>query len=61
MSIEWNNIKSFNNSQNNAFEELVCQLAREEPILDEKEFYRIAASDGGVEAYCVLESGEEYG
>ncbi|MDO9399238.1 MAG: hypothetical protein Q7T79_00915 [bacterium] len=61
MSIEWQNIKSFNDSQNNAFEELICQLAREEPIVDKKEFYRIAAPDGGVEAYCVLESGEEYG
>jgi hypothetical protein len=61
MSIEWQNIKSFNNSQNNAFEELICQMAREEPIADKKEFYRIAAPDGGVEAYCVLESGEEYG
>ncbi|OQW90726.1 MAG: hypothetical protein BWK79_19000 [Beggiatoa sp. IS2] len=61
MSIEWQNIKSFNNSQNNAFEELVCQLAREEPIANRKEFYRVAAPDGGVEAYCVLENGEEYG
>jgi len=61
MSIEWQNIKSFNNSQNSAFEELICQLAREEPIADKKEFYRIAAPDGGVEAYCVLENGEEYG
>jgi hypothetical protein len=61
MAIEWQNIRPFNNSQNNAFEELVCQLAREEPIADKKEFYRIAAPDGGVEAYCVLNNGDEYG
>ncbi len=61
MSIDWQNIKSFNNSQNNAFEELVCQMAREESISDKKDFYRIAAPDGGVEAYCVLINGEEYG
>lgn len=34
MPIEWNNIRSLKNSQNNAFEELVCQLAREEEITD---------------------------
>lgn len=61
MSIEWQHIQSFNNSQHNAFEELVCQLAREEAIANKKEFYRVAAPDGGVEAYCVLENGEEYG
>lgn len=61
MSIRWIDIKQFNNSQNNAFEELVCQLARAEHIDGKKELYRVAAPDGGVEAYCVLENGEEYG
>lgn len=61
MPIEWSNIRTFNKSQNNAFEELVCQLAREEEISEKKEFYRVAAPDGGVEAYCVLNNGDEYG
>lgn len=61
MTIELRDIKSFNGSQNNAFEELICQLAREEQIENRKEFYRVAAPDGGVEAYCVLENGDEYG
>ncbi len=61
MSINWQSIKSFNTSQNNAFEELVCQLAREELIPNKKEFYRVAAPDGGVEAYCVLLNDDEYG
>ncbi|ADC61777.1 P-loop NTPase family protein [Allochromatium vinosum] len=61
MTLRWQDIKSFNNSQNNAFEELVCQLAREESIEGRKEFYRVAAPDGGVEAYCVLGNGDEYG
>ena len=61
MSIRWDNIKSYNNSQNNAFEELVCQLAREEDIVEKKKFYRVAAPDGGVESYCILENGDEYG
>jgi hypothetical protein len=61
MSINWQDIRVFNKTQNNAFEELVCQLAREEPIANRKEFYRVAAPDGGVEAYCVLDNGDEYG
>ncbi|ECD9384984.1 ATP-binding protein, partial [Salmonella enterica subsp. salamae] len=61
MSIKWESIRTFNNSQNNAFEELICQLAREEPITNKVEFRRVAAPDGGVEAYCVLDDGTEYG
>ncbi|PEQ84666.1 hypothetical protein CN481_22120 [Bacillus sp. AFS006103] len=61
MAIDWKCIRTYNNSQNNAFEELVCQLARDEDISQKKEFYRIAAPDGGVEAYCVLNNGDEYG
>jgi hypothetical protein len=61
MSLRWLEIKSFNNSQNNAFEELVCQLARDEDIAQKNKFYRIAAPDGGVEAYCTLTNGDEYG
>lgn len=57
----WLNIRSYNNSQNNAFEELVCQLAREEEITDRKSFLRIGTPDGGVEAYCVLIDGDIYG
>jgi hypothetical protein len=60
MTIAWNTIISLNNSQNNAFEELVCQLARDEFIEGRRDFYRIAAPDGGVEAYCVLNNGDEY-
>jgi hypothetical protein len=61
MSIDWRSIKPFNSSRNNAFEELVCQLAREKNIADRGEFHRIAAPDGGVEAYCTLKNGDEYG
>jgi hypothetical protein len=61
MTLRWLDIRTFNNSQNSAFEELVCQLAREEEIADKVQYYRIAAPDGGVEAYCVLANGDEYG
>jgi len=61
LAINWQDIKSFNGSQNNAFEELVCQLAREESLPNLASFTRVAAPDGGVEAYWQLESGEEHG
>ncbi|QEY26614.1 NACHT domain-containing protein [Neisseria zalophi] len=60
MPINWGEIKPFQNSQNNAFEELVCQLAREE-FGQSGHFTRIAAPDGGVEAICELEDGNLYG
>lgn len=61
MNINWHLIRSHNNSQNNGFEELVCQLAREEEIPNRKSFIRLGTPDGGVEAYWVLENGEEHG
>lgn len=61
MTIQWNKIKTFNGSQNNAFEELVCQLANAELIEKKKKFVRIAAPDGGIESYVELENGEIYG
>ena len=60
-NFNWLNIRSYNNSQNNAFEELVCQLAREEEIANKKSFLKIGAPDSGVEAYCILNNGDEYG
>jgi hypothetical protein len=61
MTLRWEDIKTFNNSQNTAFEELVCQLARDEDIEGKVKFVRVAAPDGGVEAYCILKNGDEYG
>lgn len=61
MGIYWHDIKSFNGLQNYAFEELVCQIARSNCIREGKKFIRVAAPDGGVEAYCVLDNGDEYG
>lgn len=60
-NISWLNIRAFNNSQNSAFEELVCQLANEEVIPGKVDFRRVGAPDGGVEAYCKLENESEYG
>jgi len=59
-NFNWRSIRSYNNSQNNAFEELVCQLAEEE-IRNKKSFLRVGTPDGGVEAYYILDNDDEYG
>lgn len=61
MSFHWTNIISFNSSQNDAFEELICQLAKKELIENKKNFLKIGNPDGGVECYVVLENEEEIG
>jgi len=61
MSFNWTNIISLNGSQNNAFEELLCQLAKKESIENKKEFIKVGNPDGGVECYIVLENGDEIG
>lgn len=53
MNIEWIKLRSYNGDQKNAFEELVCQLARAEDIKGKQRFVRVAAPDAGVETYCI--------
>ena len=53
VSVNWNNIRPLNGSQNAGFEELCAQLARLETPLDAK-FTRTGNPDAGVEGYCVL-------
>ncbi len=55
------NIISLNSSQNDAFEELLCQLAKKESIEHKKEFIKVGNPDGGVECYIILENGDEIG
>ncbi|MDD5359344.1 MAG: hypothetical protein PHI02_03660 [Sulfurovaceae bacterium] len=57
----WTNIISLNSLQNNAFEELVCQLAKKENIPNKKEYIKVGNPDGGVECYVVLNNGDEIG
>lgn len=61
MNIEWTRLRSYNGDLKNAFEELVCQLARAEDIVGKERFVRVAAPDAGVEAYCILNNGDEFG
>jgi len=57
--MDWKNIRIYNNSQNNAFEELVCQLVRQEKISGCKRFVRNGTPDGGVECFWELENGQK--
>ena len=60
VSLSWNNIRPLNGSQNAGFEELCTQLARIETPHDAK-FTRTGNPDAGVEGYCVLPNGDEWG
>lgn len=61
MSINWQNLRLWNSSQNNAFEELCCQLAAYEPTPAGSTFIRKAPPDAGVECFWKLSNGDEWG
>ena len=60
MNIEWNKLRAFNGDVKHGFEELVCQLAGAAQIGDKTKFIRVAAPDGGVEAYYLLSKYKTY-
>ena len=57
LNIDFNNIRSLG-SQNEGFEELVCQLARRMHVPASKRFVRNGRPDGGAECYWELENGD---
>lgn len=61
MESEWHKIISFNGSQANAFEEMVCQIAIAEKDNRCVHFERVGTPDGGVECYWQLSNGTEWG
>jgi len=61
MSINWQNLRPWNGSQNLAFEELCCQLASYEKAPRGSVFIRKAPPDAGVECYWKLPNGDEWG
>ncbi len=61
MSRNWQNLRVWNGSQNKAFEELCCQLARCEKVPPGSTFVRKADPDAGVECYWKLPNGDELG
>lgn len=60
MNINWHNIRSFDASQRDGFEEFVCQLARKEEIQNAIVFIRKGKPDAGVECFWILENGSEW-
>jgi hypothetical protein len=61
MSINWQNLRSWNGSQPLAFEELCCQLAAYEQTPNGSQFIRKGAPDAGVECFWKLPNGDEWG
>lgn len=60
MNLDWNSIRAIDGSKAAGFEELVSQFARTEIPTDAR-FERVGAPDAGVECYCVLKDGREWG
>lgn len=60
MAVNWHDITPLNGTQNDGFEELVCQLARKEEISDKKKFIRKGKPDAGVECYWILADETEW-
>jgi hypothetical protein len=58
-SINWQNLRSWNGSQQSAFEELCCQLASYEKTAVGSVFIRKGAPDAGVECFWSLPSLDE--
>ncbi|MBL0741079.1 hypothetical protein [Chryseolinea lacunae] len=58
MNFNWHSIISLNNSQQEGFEELVCQIASQQNIQGAAGFRRVGKPDGGKECYWELTTGE---
>jgi|GEM_PF-5278747 len=61
MSVNWNNLRSWNGSQDKSFEELCCQLAASESVPEGSRFFRKGTPDAGVECFWRLPNGDEWG
>lgn len=61
MSINWQNLRTWNGSQQTAFEKLCCQLASAKEPEEGAQFIPKGDPDAGVECYWVLPNGNEHG
>lgn len=61
MPMQWNKLRSWNGSQETAFEELICQLARFEPVPSGSLFIRKGTPDSGVECFWQTPKEIEFG
>ena len=60
MSINWNNLRPWNGSQDSSFEELCCQLAALEAVPTGSQFFRKGTPDAGVECFWRLPNTDEW-
>ena len=60
MNLDWQSIRAIDGSKAKGFEELIVQLARAEIPADAR-FERVGTHDAGVECYCALKGGSEWG
>jgi hypothetical protein len=61
VSINWQDLRPWNGSQQLAFEQLCCQLAAYERAPHDSVFIRKGAPDAGVECFWKLPNGDEWG
>src|SRR5688572_1789516 len=61
LRINWHDIRRINWTQQEGFEELVCQLAHYEPMPAGCVFQRKGKPDGGVECFWTFPDGSERG
>ncbi len=61
MAINWNKLRPWNGSAEDAFEELCSQLAAAESVPDGSRFFRKGTPDAGVECFWRLPKGDEWG
>lgn len=59
--VDFRKIRTVGTSQEDGFEEFVCQLARKEKIENAKRFVKLGNPDGGLECYWELEDGSKIG
>lgn len=59
-SVAWNEIRTWNGSQSDGFEELCCQFARSEPTPVNSKFISKGKPDSGIECFWILPNGDEW-
>lgn len=60
-NINWKNIRIIDHTQEDGFEELVCQIARKEKPEDSKRFIQLGIKDEGLECFWELNNGKIIG
>src|SRR3989441_11231666 len=59
--VSWLEIRKWNGSQSDAFEELCCQFAHSEAMPEGSKYVSKGRPDSGIECYWILPTAEEWG